>query len=161
MAELRTITIHHTVTAPDISLEGLLRIAWSRGFRTHGYAYYVQYIRGEVLIHQGRPENGDRWITEREQGAHSLGENATSIGVALVGDYEEHPVPQPLWEAAVRLVGVRCFYSFLHPSEAVKGHREMPGAATLCPGRYVDMDRFRLEAAAVKDSLTHMHALVG
>ncbi|WP_338834004.1 N-acetylmuramoyl-L-alanine amidase [Neomoorella humiferrea] len=42
------------------------------------------------------------------------------------------------------------------PPERVLGHNEVPGAATGCPGRHMDMMRVRAEVASTDESGTRI-----
>jgi len=81
-------------------------------------------------------------------GAHCRadGMNFKGIGVALIGNLENHP---PLPEQLTSLYGLLvdlCLRFGIQPDH-ILGHREVAGAATDCPGKYLDMDGVRRDLA--------------
>jgi N-acetyl-anhydromuramyl-L-alanine amidase AmpD len=89
-----------------------------------GFPYHF-YVRKDGRIYRGRPE----WAW----GAHCLGHN-DRIGVAFEGNYHvTRTMP------AAQLKAGRELHGYLHrkyPGIPDKPHRDMPGNATACPGRY-------------------------
>lgn len=70
--------------------------------------------------------------------------NHCSIGVAVIGDLDEHRVLPEQWEALKGLLqDLACEHRI--SAENILGHREVPGAATACPGKFLDMDSLRSE----------------
>jgi hypothetical protein len=75
-------------------------------------------------------------------GGHALQYNWGSIGMALIGDYQEQDVPAAMMNSLVAFLAWRCRDQFIHPTtEAffvdrvlphIMGHRD--GADTVCPG---------------------------
>ena len=104
----------------------------ARGFREGGYHFYLPMkggrITGRDLSQPGR----------FEQGAHSKGENSISIGICLEGGVTrarpnegfDSRTPAQIKEQIklIRELLVR------FPNAQVIGHRDMPFAATQCPG---------------------------
>ena len=56
-------------------------------------------------------------------------------------------MPPGMHEGLVLLLADLCMRWELEPKDAIRGHREMEGASTECPGRLVDMDLIRAEVA--------------
>ena len=116
------VVIHHSASPRSTSLEEIRGWHKQRGFRDVGYHYVVEE-RGDVRI--GRP----LW----EEGAHAAGWNAHSVGICVTGDNTK---PAEHWNAsqtfALRQL-VRAL-RLLIPGVEVRGHRELKGAATECPG---------------------------
>jgi N-acetylmuramoyl-L-alanine amidase len=81
-------------------------------------------------------------------GAHVRGENTHSLGLCLVGNFEDGPPHPKQWHAATRQAAEWC-RRFRVPPAKVLGHREFRLQATACPGRHLDMDRFRADVAAL------------
>jgi N-acetyl-anhydromuramyl-L-alanine amidase AmpD len=103
------------------------------GWRDVGYHYLIER---DGLIVPGRPPS--------MRGAHCLagGMNHKALGVALIGDLEAR-VPFPAQLAALdELVG-RLLREYRIPLVNLLGHREVPGAATACPGRHLDLEALR------------------
>jgi len=101
-----------------------------------GIAYHY-HVRLNGDVHRGRPE----WA----MGGHCLGWNHC-IGVCFEGNYDTRKtMPDAQMEAGLGLVGyLRSKYKV-----AVKGHREMPGNATSCPGKYFPLQKIK-DAGAQK-----------
>lgn len=102
----------------------------SKGWSGIGYNLIVfRTIFGRSVVYEGR---GVRLV-----GAHSAGENSTSLGVCIVGDYtKQKPGRLLMWK--IRRVfdhlvdtGVLTKPRKSHPTG---GHRDAPGANTACPG---------------------------
>lgn len=138
----------------------------SRGFREAGYHYYITYPRN------GRPA---RVITGRdlsqpgrfETGAHSKGENDDSIGICLEGGLTKatgpntgldtrHPDQIALQIELLEQLKER------FPNAIIEGHRDMPGAATQCPGynaRHWWEEVQRQKLKPVRESVTQSKAV--
>ena len=135
------ITIHHTVTdeGSAYSIDGLhQQRGWENGM---GYHFLIDNgTRGKTL---GQIEVGPRWIKQMK-GAHvKVGDwNEKSIGIAVVGNYSETGLPDKMMESLVFLVvTLKKFYGI--PDQNITGHRDVPGAATECPGKYFPWAEFK------------------
>lgn len=131
---VKWIVIHYSATPveSDFSAADIDRIHTNRGFREIGYH---KYIRKSGIVEKGRDlDQPGRF----EQGAHSKGENAASIGVCFEGGvYASDPntgldtrTPAQT-ESMIRVIDELLER---YPNAKVTGHRDMPGAATQCPG---------------------------
>lgn len=157
------LTLHHTheptVATPE-EVPGALRLICrahrDRGFSEIGYHYAIDPFG---RIWQGRGPMPSQ-ITERvRNGAHAQGFNHNSIGVVLIGDYEETEPPQVAVDAAADLMAfladqygiageaVASVTSTGGPSTrfvegttidlpVIAGHRDT-GNGTLCPGEHL------------------------
>jgi N-acetylmuramoyl-L-alanine amidase len=108
---------HHTVEDID---------AWhkARGWKGIGY-HYVIYLDGSV--HKGRPDN--------EVGAHVANHNTGSLGVCWIGGTDNGKSADTRTPAqTASLIALIKKLLAEHPGARVVGHRDMPGAATECPG---------------------------
>lgn len=94
MIELRRINwivIHCTATPADMFVDAELIRQWhlERNWKTIGYH--------QVILRNGLVQNGRPWALV---GAHVLGHNEDSVGVALVGGVDEHNKPEDNFTAA-------------------------------------------------------------
>jgi len=126
------IIVHHT-GAEEKDAGQVKRYHLSLGWRDIGYNYVIERS-GRVV--EGRPLD--------IPGAHCRagGMNHCSIGVAVIGNIDEHcmlPEQQEALLGLLRKLARRHCISVKN----VLGHREVPGAATACPGRFLDMDALR------------------
>ena len=133
-AAVKWIVVHYTATPESIDIGAAEIDRWhrERGFREIGYHYVIRL--------DGRIETG-RDLSEPgrfEQGAHSRGENDASIGICYVGGVtrEDPNTGFDTRTPAQRRAMVQLVSELLHrfPDARVLGHRQMPGAATQCPG---------------------------
>lgn len=90
----------------------------------------------------GRPQDGDNYLSSLEWGAHVYGHNATSLGISTIGNWSGKAMNPEIERVLIQHLVKLCFKHDLKPTD-VKGHREMKGASTECPGLLVDMDRLR------------------
>jgi N-acetylmuramoyl-L-alanine amidase len=128
------LVIHYSATPieSDFSSADIDKMHRARGFNEIGYHYFLRKV--------GRVETG-RDLSQPghfEVGAHSKGENSQSIGICFEGGVRaaapnvgfDSRTPAQI-AAMIRLIDE------LHerfPGAVVTGHRDMPGAATQCPG---------------------------
>lgn len=112
---------HHA--AGNLSPEQVHQVHLGNGWSGIGYHYYVR-LDGE--IHQGRPLG--------TLGAHCLRHNDW-VGVCAEGNYEARTAMP-----AAQLRSLQELHDYLHAKAIVgkadKKHRDMPGNATVCPGRH-------------------------
>ena len=128
------IVIHYSATPieRDFTAADIDRMHRARGFNEIGYHYF---IRKDGTVQTGRDLSQPGRF---EQGAHSQGENDSSVGVCFEGGvrsaapnvgYDSRTPAQTA--AMIRLIR-QLMDRF--PGAIVEGHRDMPGAATQCPG---------------------------
>jgi len=121
MALVRAIYYYHTI---------------SRGWGDIGYNYLIDPLGN---IYEGR-YGGDRVI-----GAHALCFNHGTIGIAIIGDYENHSIPEPAMQALIQLIATKGKEYGIDPSKSstfrgkklpnVLGHKDV--RATSCPGKFL------------------------
>lgn len=145
------IVLHHRAGWGDVESEHADSIA--RGWIGIGYNYYIRQDgtvwlgRGEEYVgaHAGRKAGAPGYA----DGAHN---NSRTIGIGFEGYY--HPghknadktMPQAQYEAGVRLMrDLRIKYPGI---KWIKGHREMPGCSTACPGDYFPLARMAADGMA-------------
>ena len=110
-----------------------------RGFDDNGYHFCLEQVHNDYKICEGRPL--------MYAGAHALGFNHNSIGVCLVGDYDEKAISiGRMIKLLVLLKSLQLVYDI--PIKRILGHRETyilrnkPVAKT-CPGVEISMDEIR------------------
>lgn len=123
MREITHIVVHHSAS-PLTATAALIRRHHieENGWTDIGYHLVVE-ANGDSI--RGRPID--------RAGAHCRGHNATSIGICLVGN---NTVNGDEWTRA-QIRSLTLWYHHLNvlfPDAIWLGHRDMPGAATLCPG---------------------------
>ena len=94
----------------------------TRGWLAIGYSHLI--AEGKVLEGRGAGR----------QGAHTLGENDTSHGIAMVGDYTSHPPSDRDLDALRWLLSHGHEQGWWPTPQLTGGHRDAPGATTSCPG---------------------------
>lgn len=142
------VILHHSATADSgtVSWGAIRRYhVQDHGWKDVGYHAGVELVGDhyEALLGRG-------WD---EEGAHTpeAGMNGRSVGICLVGNFDEAPPLEAQWEKALwlvrwiqRLVGI--------PAANVIGHREAglmagkdwtKGEYKTCPGRLFPMAEFR------------------
>ncbi|HPS78982.1 MAG TPA: peptidoglycan recognition family protein [Thermoanaerobaculaceae bacterium] len=100
-----------------------------------GYNLGLELYGTSIVIEPGRPLH--------VQGAHcaAQGRNHDSIGVCIVGTFDDEPPAPAVLDCVVHVLAWLCL--LLHvPAERVVGHREMDPEKT-CPGARFDMDTLR------------------
>ena len=138
---VRKVVVHHTSTPngdtdPAATVRAIYYYhAVTRGWGDIGYNYLIDT--------QGRIYEG-RFGGEGVVGGHAKQYAWGSIGVSLIGDYEQVDVPAPMQNALVELLAWKCNLHFVHPTQHgffidkdlpnIMGHRD--GASTDCPGKY-------------------------
>lgn len=118
------IIVHHVGnTNADVSAETIHQWHLANGWAGIGYHFV---IRKDGSIEQGRPMD--------TVGAHCYGENDHTVGVNLVGNFENYVPEDAQVASAKRLLAALCRnYGFAPSSSTIFGHRDFN--ATACPGR--------------------------
>ncbi len=132
----KRIIIHHSATKDSIS------VSWSairryhmftRGWSDIGYHAGAEIVGTDVECFYGRP--ADR------EGAHTQGQNHSSLGFCFVGNYDLiEPDPMMLAVAAQRVLAPWCRLYKIPVSE-IHGHREYANKS--CPGELFDIGLLR------------------
>jgi len=133
-SQVRWIVQHYSATPTEsvYTYAQLERDHIARGFRKGGYHFYLP-LKGGRITGRDLSKPG-----KFEVGAHCKGSNSNSIGICLEGGVTKAAInvgfdtrtPAQIKEqiALIRELLVR------FPNAKVEGHRDMPGAATQCPG---------------------------
>lgn len=116
---------HHSVTRPTSSPAADMRTLERIGHQRFGRLSYSFGIHpyGVVLEGQGH-----------HIGAHTAGQNSTSHGIVLIGNYEADEVPEPMLEALIWLLRRGRDEGWWETGKLLGGHRDAPDAETACPG---------------------------
>lgn len=133
-AKVTYLVIHYSATPveKDFTVRDIDSMHRKRGFNEIGYHYFIRK--------NGKIENG-RDLSQKgrfEVGAHSKGENAQSIGICYEGGVSQTDMNTgfdsrtPEQKASMIKLLIELRERF--PNAVVMGHRDMPGAATQCPG---------------------------
>lgn len=132
--EVQFIVIHYSATAieDDVTAADIDRIHRQRRYKKIGYHWF---IRKDGTLEMGRDLSQPGRF---EIGAHSKGENGASIGICFEGGVRradmstgfDSRTPAQI-RAMIDLID-RMHQRF--PGAIVRGHRDMPDAATQCPG---------------------------
>lgn len=143
----RYIVVHHTATK-DGNAATINTLHLRRGWK-QGLGYHFLIDNGTAGRADGEIEVGHRW-TRQMDGAHANKSNMNhiGIGISLVGNFSvTQPSEAQLQSLATLVRTLQTRYGI--PSSRVVGHRDVPGAATECPGNYFPWKRFKemLEAS--------------
>ena len=134
------IIVHHSATEEDSALS-LFKMHLRRGF-SNGLGYHFVIANGTCGKKNGQIEVSPRWI-KQEDGAHCKVSNMNSqgIGVCLVGNFSEEDVSDEQLDALVYTVAtLKKYYSI--PFNHIKGHGQVAGAKTECPGKLFPYSEF-------------------
>lgn len=132
--KVKWIVIHYSATPieHDVPLNVIDAMHRKRGYREFGYHIY---IRKNGLVEHGRDLTRPGRF---ETGAHSFGENGASVGICFEGgvvlaDLDkgfDTRTPAQIDTMIAEIDRLKARF----PRAEVRGHRDMPGAATQCPG---------------------------
>ena len=147
MLPVTHVTVHHTAmdttaTYPKAVASEIREIQSNhqeKGWADIGYHFIIDAGGG---IWEGRPL---RW-----QGAHEgAGLNRGAIGVCLMGNFDDQPVPLAQQAALSQLLDALCQQYALTAND-IRTHREVRPDPTNCPGRALQdvVDRYRRNFAA-------------
>src|SRR3989338_11094347 len=96
-----------------------------------GYHYLIDK-KGK--IHVGR--------SEKFIGAHVFGHNKNSIGICLIGNFDEESPTKKQTQTLIKFLKEKV-RKFKIPIKNILGHREFPEITKTCPGKFVDMVEIR------------------
>ena len=138
----RYIVIHHSATDTG-SVRAFDYYHRKRLHMKRGLAYHFIIGNGNGMK-DGEIAMGSRWQYQQPGGhLNSLQQNEISLGVCLVGNYQnDRPTDKQLNSliALVRYLQEK----FSVPRRRILGHREMPDAHTVCPGKLFPLGKLRL-----------------
>lgn len=134
----RRIVLHcsDTEDGPSLSWPAIRRYhVEALGWRDIGYHFGLERVGddGTTVFLPGRP-----W---HEAGSHARGHNADSLGVCVVGRFDEHrPDPELLRQTFDALALLA--FAFGIPAELVQFHRDLTTGKT-CPGARWELEEVR------------------
>ena len=136
------IVVHHSATEKGNAYVFDRNHRTERHFR-HGLGYHFVICNGTYGRKDGQIEVSRRWWKQLN-GAHCrAGDgNKVGIGICVVGNFNNTRPSRKQINSLVRLVTHLC-YEYDIPVENVRGHGEMPGASTECPGKNFPMQKFK------------------
>lgn len=146
VADTRAVVVHHTGRDGIGDLQRLLHVqrfhAVTRGWGDIGYSYLVL---PDGRVAEGREGTVDAGPGRAAVGGHALGRNVGTVGVAVVGRYDDDRPTAAAWESLVALVTDLCEGAGLDPlggevtlvdgrtvPAVISGHRDVRD--TPCPG---------------------------
>lgn len=119
MKSSRGFWLHHSVTKPSMDATADARTVARIGVGRFGRLSYSWLVHPDGTIFQGQ---------DGHTGAHTRGQNSTTEAICCVGNFD---VDQPS-EAMLRSVSL---IVAMRGVPLLGGHRDAPGASTVCPGR--------------------------
>lgn len=131
LKKIKFIAIHHSqrkIDSPKRIKDFHIKI---RGWENIGYHYLIDK-NGKLC--KGR--------SEKFIGAHVYGHNKNSIGICLIGNYDEESPTKKQIRTLIKFLKQKT-KEFKIPIKNILGHREFPKVTKTCPGKFVDMDKIR------------------
>ncbi len=92
----------------------------------------------------GEVAHDERWDCQlwgEHVSAKNMAFNLKGIGICLVGNFQEHKIPEKQYLAMINLTK-NLMQQYRIPVKNVKTHKEINGERTLCPGKYFSVTRF-------------------
>lgn len=118
------VVIHHSVTRSDAPATNIARFhVNSRGWPGIGYHYIIDG-KGNI----------QRTNTEDTVSYHAGKANPYSIGVCLLGTFTDGRLPLKAQMQAAAFLCADILTRYGLTVDAIIGHKEAPGASTMCPG---------------------------
>jgi N-acetyl-anhydromuramyl-L-alanine amidase AmpD len=150
LSEVTDITIHHGASSRTATIEDYNR--WhtqEKGWPSIGYHYVIDQ-KGNIFQ--------TNYIDSLTY--HNGFNNTYAIGVAMIGNFDEYPIPKAQKESLVYLIKFLKKKKALPKLKRLIGHKEYAGK-TACPGRYTDMDELRKAVKMKGKSGAKIYALTG
>ncbi|MBN1874340.1 MAG: N-acetylmuramoyl-L-alanine amidase [Anaerolineae bacterium] len=123
---LNTIIVHHSaLPLSDGPLEIQYKHMKQKGFADIGYNFIIDEV-GQ--IYEGRNIN--------TRGAHTGGHNTGTVGIVLLGNFEETTPPE-IQLVALKTLG-QCLKDEFNNITHLAGHRDFQPEVTVCPGKNLE-----------------------
>ena len=134
------ITLHHAASAMNATAQDFNRYHRSeKGWPRIGYHFVIDRSGN---IFQVNPVDAYSY--------HNGYNNKAAIGLCMVGNNDDYP-PTAKQVKATKYI-IRSL-SRAYGIKFLRGHKELPGATTACPGKYNDLDAWRQSVGLSKPAL--------
>lgn len=120
---IKSLTFHHTASDTLTSVDDIAK-------------YHVEYNDWSGIGYHGVIKRDGTFVmtnTIETLSYHNKGENSTSIGIVFMGNYEKYELNEAQIEAAKYISKA---LDIVFDFEEIRGHKDAPGASTLCCGKY-------------------------
>lgn len=111
--------LHHSVTKPSMTPMVDARTVARIGMERFGRLSYSWLVHPDGTILQGQ---------DGHIGAHTRGQNSTTEAICCIGNFDVDQPSEPMCRSVSLIVAMRDL-------PLLGGHRDAPGASTVCPGR--------------------------
>ena len=136
MRKWQKIIVHHSLTKDNQTVNwGAIRKyhVENLGWSDIGYHFGVEFVNGVLKIQWGRPLDMD--------GAHTRGANEYSIGICLIGNYDNSPPSRNQIEKLSELILSICLLFGINPVN-IYPHSHFATNKS-CPGSRFDFPEFK------------------
>jgi N-acetylmuramoyl-L-alanine amidase len=128
--DIKQIVIHHSERDKDCA-EFIKVRHKKRGWEDIGYHF--------VIEKNGKLKKGR---SEKFVGAHVLGYNKNSLGICLIGNFDEFFPTEKQLKTLLKFLK-KILKKYKLSSKNILGHREFPGVKKTCPGKNINMREIR------------------
>ena len=131
LKKVKFIAVHHSQRKID-SVKRIKNLHIKiRGWEDIGYHYLIDK-KGKIYF--GR--------SEKFIGAHVFGYNKNSIGLCLIGNFDEEKPTKKQIQTLIKFLKEKV-RKFKIPIKNILGHREFLNVTKTCPGKFIDMEKIR------------------
>ncbi len=137
LKKINFIVVHHSQRKKDSPKRIKNFHKKIRRWEDIGYHYLIG--NGSLSTQDGRLYRGrsDKFV-----GAHVFGHNKDSIGICLIGNFDnEFPTKKQI-ETLIKFLKEK-MDKYKLSIKNILGHREFPGVKKTCPGKFLDMSKIR------------------
>ena len=136
LKKVEYIIVHHSQRSFDFPAFVKFRHESLREWEDCGYHFMI----GSALFDEKPNVYPGR--LEKYQGAHVKGYNDKSIGICVLGNFDQEHLTDTQLTLLTDLVCKKA-KQYNVPTEKIMGHREFPEVTKTCPGKNIDMDFIR------------------
>ena len=119
MKSSRGFWLHHSVTRATVDPVKDAKVVAHIGVGRFGRLSYSWLVHPDGTILQGQ---------DGHVGAHTRGQNSTSEAICCIGNFDIEQPTEAMCQSVALIAAIR-------DRQLLGGHRDAPGAATVCPGR--------------------------